>query len=65
MGDKTNQLHRGQVLLPPEVFLVLGSEAGDQIVRVHDDVDEGVDNTKESAVAAWKDIWINSTYFIL
>ena len=47
-GCMTYQLYFGEVALPPEVFLVLRSQSCHPIVRVHDDVNEGVDHgTKE------------------
>ena len=47
----TYQLYFGEVALPPEVFLVLRSQSCHPIVRVHDDVNEGVDHgTKEGCV---------------
>ena len=47
-GCTTYQLYFGEVALPPEVFLVLRSQSRHPIVRVHDDVNEGVDHgTKE------------------
>lgn len=48
-----DHLQRSQVLLPPKVFLELWSYRGEQVVSVHDNVDECVEKTKESAVAAW------------
>lgn len=44
-------LQGGEILLPPEVLLELGSEGGEQVVRVHHDVDEGVEQSEEGAVA--------------
>jgi len=37
---KLRHLEGGEVLLPPEVLLVLRSEGRDRVVRVHDHVDE-------------------------
>lgn len=48
----THHLQNGQVLLPPEVLLHLGSHRGQHVVGVHDDVDEGVQQTEEARVAA-------------
>ena len=42
----------GEVLLPPDVLLVLGSHGGDHVVEVHDDVDESVEEGEECRVAA-------------
>ena len=42
-------MYFGEVAFPPEVFLVLWSQSRHSIVRVHDDMHEGVDHgTKES-----------------
>jgi hypothetical protein len=46
-------LDGGKILLPPQVLLVLGSKCGDQVVRVHDDVDKSVQESEESGVTAW------------
>lgn len=40
------------MLLPPDVLLEAGSHGGQHVVRVHDDVDEGVDDADERAVPA-------------
>ena len=44
--DKDDQeldhLHGGQVFLPPEVLLEPGARRGQEVVWVHDDVDQGV-----------------------
>ena len=40
------------VSFPPEVLLDLGSEAGDEVVEVHDDVDPHVEEHEEGRVAA-------------
>jgi len=40
------------VLLPPQVLLHLGSEGGEEVVGVHDDVHEGVDPTDEGTMSA-------------
>ncbi len=36
-----------EVLLPPEVLLVLGAECGEEVVHVHPDVDERVEEGEE------------------
>ena len=51
-GDELDHLDGGQVLLPPQVFLVFGSHGRQQVVGVHDHVDERVQNTEESGVAS-------------
>lgn len=45
-------LEGGEVLLPPDVLLVLRSHGGDHVVEVHDDVYEGVEEGEEGRVAA-------------
>jgi len=50
--DELDHLQGGQILLPPEILLVLGTHGGHQIVGVHDDVDEGVEHTEEGAVSS-------------
>ena len=49
-----NHLEGGEVSLPPQVLLHLGSESRDEVVGVHDDVDQGVDGASEGLVAARK-----------
>ena len=38
--------------LPPEIFLDLGSAGGQEIVEIHDGVNSGVDEGKESTVTS-------------
>ena len=40
--NELNHLQAGEVLLPPEVGLNSGSKRGQQVVTVHDDVNEAV-----------------------
>ena len=51
-ADELDHLQRGEMLLPPDVLLVLGAHGGDHVVEVHDDVHERVEQAKEGAVAA-------------
>ncbi len=51
-GDELNHLHGGQVLLPPQVFLVSRSHGSQQVVCVHDDVHKRVERAEEGGVAA-------------
>ncbi len=44
-------LQLGEVPLPPEVLLEAGSEGRQEVVGVHDDVDEGVEQGAERLVA--------------
>lgn len=53
---KLDHLQGGEVLLPPEVLLELGSEGGEQVVRVHHNVDEGVEQSEEGAVATGSEL---------
>lgn len=48
----SHHLQAGQVFLPPQEALVLRSHGGKQVVRVHDDVHERVQQPEERAVAA-------------
>jgi len=50
---KLDHLKRGEIFLPPDVLLVLGSHGSHHVVEVHDDVDEGVQQSKECAMTAW------------
>lgn len=47
-----DHLDSGEVFLPPKEFLVSGSQGRQQIVGVHDDVDEGVKEAEEGGMAA-------------
>lgn len=49
--DKLDHLQAGEVFLPPEILLELGSEGCEQVVRVHHDVYEGVEQSEEGTVA--------------
>jgi hypothetical protein len=51
--DLTYHLQLSDVLLPPEVLLVLWPRVGGEVVRIHDDVNKGVDGTDECPVASW------------
>lgn len=48
--EELNDLHCGQVFLPPEMLLHLGSHGGQHVVGVHQDVDEGVYQAHQGAV---------------
>lgn len=52
------QLQGCDMLLPPQIFLVLRSKASNQVVGIHDSMDEAVYYTKESAVAIYKSLYI-------
>lgn len=52
----TYHLDSGQVLLPPQVLVILGPKCCQEVVAVHDDVDEGVQKTEESGVTAWGEL---------
>ena len=49
VSSSTYDLHFGHVLLPPEVLVVLGSEAGEAVVHVHHEVDKAVEPGVERA----------------
>jgi len=46
----THHLQTGDVLFPPQVLLNARPQCSQQVIRVHDYVHEGVDQTEESAV---------------
>lgn len=48
----------GHVLLPPQVFLVLRAKSCYQIIRVHDDVYEGVQKADQSTLLAGKEFQV-------
>lgn len=50
--DKLDHLQYGQVLLPPQIFLHFWSHGGQHVVRVHDDVNECIQKTKERTMTA-------------
>ena len=52
VGTNLNHLKGGEVSLPPQVLLHLGSERCEEIVGVHDDVDQGVEGAAEGLVAS-------------
>lgn len=47
-----HHLEGGQVLLPPDELLVLGSHGGHHVVEIHDNVHERVQKAEEGRVAA-------------
>lgn len=50
--SKTYHLKSGEIFLPPNEFLVLRAHGSHHVVKVHDDVDECIEQTEESRVAA-------------
>lgn len=46
-GDELHHLEGGQVLLPPEIGLHPWTHRRQKVVRVHDDVNESVEQSKE------------------
>ncbi len=42
-------MHAGQVLFPPQILLEAGSERWQKIVKVHDKVDERVEQAAKSS----------------
>jgi hypothetical protein len=53
--DRTYHLESGEVFFPPNEFLVLRAHGGHHVVEVHDDVDEGVEQTEEGRVTAGRE----------
>ena len=51
-GHELNHLESGEVLFPPEKLLDPGTHGGQQIIRVHDHVDERIEKGKETGVTA-------------
>lgn len=51
-GNKLNDLERRKVLLPAEIFLILGSKCGHKIIKVHDDMHQRVDESEEASMTA-------------
>ena len=51
-GDELDELHTGDVLLPPEVLLHAWPKAGHKVVEVHHNVDTDVEEHEEGGVAA-------------
>lgn len=52
--DELNHLHGGQVFLPPEEALHFWSKSGQEIIGVHPDVHECVEEAEERTVATCK-----------
>jgi len=50
--NELDHLEHSQVFLPPEVLLHLWSNSGQHVVRVHNDVYESIEQSKERAVTA-------------
>lgn len=51
-SQKLQHLKGGQIFLPPQVFLYVGAQCGQQVICVHDNVHKRVQKTEECAVAA-------------
>lgn len=51
--DKLDQLDCSEVFLPPQVLLVAGTEGSQAIVRVHEDVDNTVQQSMKGSLATW------------
>lgn len=51
-GHELHHLERGEVFLPPNILLVFGTHRSDHVIEVHHNVDKGIEQSKESAVAA-------------
>jgi len=54
--NELDHLHGGQILLPPEVLLVLRSHSGHKVVAVHDHMDEGIEQAEEGTVTSWGEL---------
>ena len=51
MRKRSYHLESGEVLLPPNVLLVLRTHGSHHVVKVHDNVDESVEQTEKGRVA--------------
>lgn len=51
-ADELDHLEGGHVLLPPNVLAVLGTQSAEEVVEVHEHVDENVEKAEERGVAA-------------
>lgn len=47
-------LQNCDILLPPQILLNLGAHGRQQIIGIHDDVNEGVDEAQQSAMTTGK-----------
>jgi len=59
--DKLYDLYNSQVLFPPEILLHMRPECGQHVVGVHEDVNEGVDDAKESRMTASNELHTDPT----
>ena len=50
-GDELEKLQLREVTLPPQVLLELRPHGGQEVVGVHDGVDEGVEDAPKGLVA--------------
>lgn len=55
-NNVTYHLESGQILLPPDVFLIFGSHGSDHIVEIHNNMYKWVQQGKEGTVATWNGI---------
>lgn len=53
--NKRYHLEGGEILLPPDVLLVLWAHRRDHVVEVHDDMHEGVEESEEGRVTTWRE----------
>ena len=51
-SDKLNQLHAGDILLPPEILLNAGTKAGHEVVEIHDNMNTNVEEHEECGVSS-------------
>lgn len=52
-GKSAYHLQSGYVFLPAQILLVFRSHGRHHVIRVHDDVDEGVNGAYKNFVSAW------------
>lgn len=51
-ADELHHLQRGHVLLPPDVLLILRAQSGHEVVEIHEEVNEDVEESEERGVAS-------------
>lgn len=49
----TYNLKLGNVLFPPNIFLVLWIPNGDEIITVHHSMDQTIDHTEQNTLTTW------------
>ena len=50
--NKLDQLDLGDIRLPPDVLLIVRSQSRNEVIGVHDDMNDGVDEAGEGSMAS-------------